>query len=256
MTDIVKEPVDYNQYLDEQALTTVEALIDTIKQIPHLDKDIYDISDDPDDEKLWALSTVINDISALVISYIGRNLGYQEYSEVKNNAPTTELNLNNFPVKEIGSISVFNGNSFTEISKESISLLTDLSDMRRGALYMAHIFPSRNSRKGLTRITQNYLKSIKVVYKAGYVLPKDETPDNPSDLPRDLEGVVLKTCQSVFSQGADTQRTDGLTVLQEGNVKREWASNITAISAQFGDISLANQAVLRKYKVTTSVFTV
>ena len=111
--DDLFEDTDINRYLSDEALTTIEAVADAILVNPDIPAEAVDLENDA---ILWQLSTLINDISAQIQSYIGRNLGLHEYREVKTNAPTEELALDNFPIREVIEVAVYNGASFTKIN--------------------------------------------------------------------------------------------------------------------------------------------
>lgn len=244
---------DYNKYLSEDALTTVEALADAIRTNPDTPLDATDLDDDA---ILWQLSSILNDVSAQIESFLGRKLGLTEYKEVKTNAPTEELTLENFPIREVSEVAVYNGDSFTKIDDHQLTILTDLSDFKRGTIFMNPVFPSRTRNVGLMGHRQKYNKSIKVVYEAGYVLPKDEDDLNPSDLPREIESIAIKTAREMFIRTINANKADGLIALQEGNIKREWAPNTSFESARFGDLSINDQRVLSRYKVTKAIYSV
>lgn len=40
-------------------------------------------------------------------------------------------------------------------------------------------------------------RCLRVTYEAGYIMPKDATAENPSDLPYDLQYVVWRWCSAV-----------------------------------------------------------
>lgn len=251
--DDLFEDADINRYLSDEALTTIEAVVDAILVNPDIPAEAVDLENDA---ILWQLSTLINDISAQIQSYIGRNLGLHEYREVKTNAPTEELALDNFPIREVIEVAVYNGASFTKINDGQLSVLTDLSDFKRGTIFMNPVFPSRTRNVGLMGYRQRYDKSIKVIYEAGYVLPKDETDLKPSDLPREIEAIAIKTAREMYIRTINNNKADGLISLQEGNIKREWSANNVFESARFGDLSITDQRVLHRYKVTKALYSV
>lgn len=132
--------------------------------------------------------TAINAASSAIEYYLGRHLGKRTHSDiVRRDEATLEVTLEEYPVHEVIAI---NGRPSTR----SMYL-----DQESG---IAHF----NSR------THGIFD-----YVAGYILPKDGTPEQPTTLPRDIEHACLMTVKEVYVE--EDGYFDGAGSLQLGDFK-------------------------------------
>lgn len=197
------------------------------------------------------LSTIINRVSSEVESYIGRPLGKSKHVEKIALSTNPQIVLRHRPIREV--ISVESGYG---VKPEDFMRYTDESSLREGILHAGNILPMTRNSVGFGRYPQYSLKRMTIEYEAGYILPKDATEDNPSDLPSDIIGVVLETSLNIFIEEMDFNRAQGLIQRQEGNVNRIWASSVMPDLMKHGVFSKANQRVLDQYKNTVSAVSI
>ena len=155
------------------ALTTLEAVkvaigIDLTEEDPQRDA---------------ALVQLINAASAWLETKLGRKLGRNTYTENKVAPGTQRLTLEQYPLIEIASVTdttsgeVIEGYDFCDEGEIGIVFRED------GWTYRGHM-------GGLAYDFIAPRRYLRVVYTAGYVLPKDATADDPATLPADLEAII------------------------------------------------------------------
>lgn len=161
-----------NVFLSKEALTTVSK-VKALLKIP---------SDNIENDEL--IADAINQVTDAVIKYCDRSFGKKLYSEPYAGSGRPNLVLKQMPILSVESVIVNN----MPYSTDQYIILHE-----EGMLTCRGIWPRAAHHGGmLTPEPMEPAHNIFVTYYAGYVLPKDSTPDNPRTLPYDLEGVVQK----------------------------------------------------------------
>ncbi len=137
---------------------------------------------------------IINAASAYIEGQTGRKFGRREYTERYEGTGSQRLLLNNYPVKKIKEIKdlsagmiIGKGTYYLENNGESGIVYRDGGWAKSG-------YPS-----GLANDLTVVKKSLSVKYIAGYILPKDGTEENLSDLPYDLQYAVWMMVQQQWN---------------------------------------------------------
>lgn len=236
-----------NELLNDNALLTVEELVYELQFSPIIPEDF----DFEHEVVIHKLSSLINEVSSGVESYIKRPLGRQEYVENVTLSTNPQIQTTHRPIKEVKEIK-----SQFPIDVEEVISYTDNMSLNDGILQVGRALPMTRTRVGLARYPQHSLLTATVVYEAGYILPKDATEQRPSDLPADIKGVVKRTCVQLFQDSIDSDKASGLIMRQEGNVNRMWSSDMELQMLQHGVFSKAEQRVLDTYKAHASMVSV
>jgi hypothetical protein len=226
--------------LKDNALTTVDAVIGAIKMNPHVNATITW----NDTDVIEQIERLINMYSADVESFTRRSFGVQTYIEYQSGTNQPYLVLNNSPIRSLESVELIgsNGEIFSAIDVEKMWNELSYRDKSAGLLYFEPNFVSRFSYYGLRPETFVSLRSIRVVYTAGYILPKDATDNVYSDLPSEIEGVVIEICKDKFIKDVDQKRAEGLIQLTEGNVQRNWGVPTKVL------LNSDHKSILKRYK--------
>lgn len=236
-----------NEHLNANGLLSVDELIHELMFSPIIPED-FDFEDEVVQSKI---SSLINEVSAEVESYIKRPLGRQEYVENVTLSVNPQIQVTHRPIKEVKEIA-----SQFPISVDEVMKYTDRISLDEGTLQVGKALPMTRTRVGLARYPQHSLLTVTVTYEAGYILPKDATEEKPSDLPADIKGVVKRTCVQLFQDLLDYNKAQGLIMRQEGNVNRMWQSDIELQMLQHGSFDKASQRVLDAYKTYASMVSV
>ena len=228
--------------LNNNALSTAERVIKVIQTYPFLPEGL----DFNDIDVIEEIERQINQWSEY-IQKATRSFGKQTYTEFYNGTMVPMLTLDNYPVKEIISIERIDGlgNVTGSVDVEALANILSAKDLSRGLIYLEPNFLRRHSSIGVSPDLYNPLRSHKIVYKAGYVLPKDATVEEPSDLPADIEGLLMDIVKAVFVEATDNYRAQGLITLTEGNVQRMWGA-----PTQFS-LNKQQEKILAQYKRKT-----
>lgn len=226
--------------LNSNALTTTEQVIKAIKTYPFLPDSLS--FDDAD--VVEEVERLINQWSSTIQHAVRRELGFRQYVEILPGSIGAGLTLKNYPIKEIVSIERIDSNGDVVEELDLVKMLKFLSedDLKSGIIYLEPNFARRMTGVGLIPEPFHSLKAYKVTYKAGFILPKDATLEAPSDLPADLEGLVVDLVKTMFVDETDTMRANGLITLTEGNVQRMWGQ-----PAQF-TLSKIQEKIIASYK--------
>lgn len=174
--------------LANNALTT----LDRLKLMMGLDA--------ADDSQNSLLVMLINQGSSWIEHQLGRKLGKAVYHESVKPSGNQSLLVDHYPVLEVHSIER-NG----ELLDPGTYDYTDTG--AHGEIYKDDGWTYYGYPYGLTGDPVAARRNITVHYTAGYVLPRDATPDNPSTLPSDLEGLLIEIVQTGYgklSTGANT----------------------------------------------------
>ncbi len=132
----------------------------------------------------------INAFSGYIETQTGRKFGRRKYQERYEGTGGQKLILNHYPVKRIYSIKdlACGGN----IGKDEY-WLEDGGES--GIVCRDGVWTKSGPPSGLANDLAMARKSIAVSYMAGYILPKDGTEGEPSDLPYDLQHAVWAMVQ-------------------------------------------------------------
>lgn len=239
---------DKTKWLKPNALLDIEDVIFDVKINPRTPAEIIEGIEGDDPAVIWAISRLINYISSQIEGYIGRPLGRATYTENKITAQSSEIHLDNFPIRKLIKIqSVPSGGTY---DVETITKWNNPKDLNTGRVYLQPFTQSNSTYVGMGRYPQLRGRSLVVEYEAGYILPLQATEDEPSDLPEDIRGIASDLVREIFAKTTDQVRAEGLMQLQEGNINRVWASSITTDMNKYGDIPIQQAKVLDKYKST------
>lgn len=137
---------------------------------------------------------LINTASAWVETITGRKFGRATYTQRYTAPGRQELVLQQYPIRSVEYVrdtideTDFDPNTYDFTMEGDVGVLyRDLGWVFRGyiaGLANDYVFPRR------------YLE---VKYTAGYILPKDATPEEPSDLPADIIGIVWGIAEQEYS---------------------------------------------------------
>lgn len=208
--------------LNENALTTVERAVAAIKTYPFIPEGIS--FDDPD--VIDEVVRLINSWSNYVQMETKTDFGVKQYVELYKGTNQPTLVIRHYPIKEIESIIqlTHGGEVVSTIDVEAMMTMMDADDLKNGMIYVEPMLASRHTAIGIVPEKNTSLRTYKIAYTAGYVLPKDETDETPSDVPPVLENLVIELVRSQFIASTDAIRASNLITLTEGNVQRMWSN--------------------------------
>ncbi len=154
---------------------------------------------DPDGEECTALVRnnivmMINAASAYVETQTGREFGRKERRERYEGTGSQKLILNHYPIRGISMIKDISSGG---LIKESDYYLEE--EGKSGILHKDDGWPGRGYPSGLANDVNTFKKSIEVIYTSGYILPKDGTCKEPSDLPYDIQYAVWTMIQQQWN---------------------------------------------------------
>ncbi|WP_163854623.1 phage gp6-like head-tail connector protein [Paenibacillus elgii] len=112
--------------------------------------------------------------SQAIESFCKRSFRKQRYTERMSGYKSDYINLRNFPVERVDSLTGPTGE------------ITDYEILSEGRLYRSSGWPIGKH-------------NIQVTYTGGYVLPGDATPDNPRTLPESIELACLFLAKTTLS---------------------------------------------------------
>ena len=161
--------------LASNALTTLEDV-----------KAMLGISPDEDnDPRDSVLVMLINAASAWAERVTDRKFALQTYTKQYEGSGTQSLVLDHYPVTDVEYVKDITDGGLFDESEYNATMYAE-----SGIIHKDTIWPYRGYAVGLANdllIPRHY---IEVRYTAGYILPKDATEDEPSNLPYDLQSVV------------------------------------------------------------------
>lgn len=210
--------------LSNNALTTVDRAIKVISTYPFIPQEISFV----DADVLEEIERLINQWSSTIQTFLRRDLGARERIEFVNGSMGPSLTLQHYPIQSLTSIErIASGGVVVEtLDVQAFMSMISEDDLNRGIIYLEPNFTRRNASIGIIPDPYSPLKSYKITYTGGYVLPKDATTENPQTLPYDLEGLVLDLVKSSFIEETDSIRANNLITLTEGNVQRMWGAPV------------------------------
>ena len=208
--------------LSSTALTTIDRVVGVIKTYPFLPVGL----DFDDQDVRTEIARLINFWSDYVQTSINADLGIKEYVELYRGTNQPTIVLNQYPVREIISFEQIaeNARVVGELDVDKIMAMTASDDLKKGMLYIEPFLSQRFTTVGAVPDAFTSLRTYRIKYTAGYVLPQDDAVGTPSDLPHDIENLVVELCKAYFIRQTDSVRAEGLITLTEGNVQRMWAA--------------------------------
>lgn len=196
--------------LKPNALTTVERA-----------KIIMNMMDNTRDT---ALEMLINSTSEAIEQYCSRKFKKDNYTEIFSGENTKSINLKNYPVHNI-----------TKVMIENIEMNLDFFklDKERGILF---------NEKG---IFSRGIRNIQIEYLGGYILPKDETPEQASDLPTTIEIACCIYTNTLFN----TDPTKGAVTSERiGDYSVSYATDSNSGSAEINnEMPKTTTALIKSY---------
>ena len=183
--------------LADNALTTLARL----KQFNGIDE--ADTSQD------FKLGFLIDSASQEIENVLGRKLKKSQYTEkVKGNNRLT-IQVKNYPLLEVDSIKI-NGSLVNE---------SDYAHDESGIIEGTRPWGASGLHYGISNFMVQQSKNIEIAYLAGYVLPKDETEEEPRTLPYDIEAALFSMINGAM---ALTDGAAGLKSFAISDVRWEW----------------------------------
>lgn len=140
------------------------------------------------------LERLINAASSYIETMTNRKFGRQVYVENHHGSGWQELCLNQYPIKSVESVMDVENKQIIDSDSYSFD---DTGDI--GVLYRDAGWADRSYLGGLAYDKVAPKRYLKVSYSAGYVLPKDATDGQPSDLPYDLQYIVWQMVQQQWN---------------------------------------------------------
>ena len=157
------------------------------------------------------LTRLINYASSWVETITGRKLALATYTQRYPGTGTQTMALLQWPIVSVEYVrDTDTGTDFPATSFDATQ------DADIGLLYKDDGWPLRGYAGGLSEDVRALRRYIEVNYTAGYVLPKDATPNNPATLPAALSGIVEEI---VMQEYATVQNgAQGLAAFQISDV--------------------------------------
>lgn len=162
------------------------------------------------------LERLINSISDFVEEYCNRSFGKSDYTEDYHGDGDKKLFLNQYPVNSVTKVTLNNDE------------VTDYKIIGERTLHRDKTWISK----------RDEYYNIQVEYNAGYVLPKDDTTEEPRTLPYDLEDVVIEMVAMKYWAKLDERK--GLKDQDQGKVSYSYITD--------KDLLPEHRTVLQRYK--------
>ena len=172
--------------LAENALTTLKEMMEFMGMDPE-DGSIPDLVKNN-------LERLINGASSYIETMTGRKFGRQDYVENHYGSGSQELCLNQYPIRKIDKIWDMENDIAIEPASYSLSEYGQI-----GVVYRDEGWAYRGYIGGLANDKVAGKRYLRAFYTAGYILPKDATEEEPSDLPYDLQYIVWQMVQQQWS---------------------------------------------------------
>lgn len=137
---------------------------------------------------------LINSASAWVETITGRRFGKATYVHRYIAPGHQELVLNQFPIRDVEYVKDITTGEIVPPDSYDFTMTGDV-----GVLFRDTGWPVRGYAGGLAMDYQALSRYLEVKFTAGYVLPKDATEDEPSDLPADIIAIVWGIAEQEFS---------------------------------------------------------
>lgn len=180
-----------------------------------------------DDATADRLTLLINQASAQVETLIDRKLRKQTYTDNVTATGRQELLLREYPIVAVESV--------THRCHELDPSEYDYSMTgAAGILYRDDGWTYDGYPYGLAGDPIAGKRNVVVRYTAGFVLPKDATPDDPITLPADLEGLIWEMVQSAYGKMTSGGNA-GLRAFSVADVRWEWQNEMPTTWMQIID---------------------
>lgn len=184
----------------------------------------------------------INSLSTSIENYCRRKFGLQSFSEFHQGRGTTKLLLDNYPIVELNEV-------YIDDQLVDITRIRPIAD--KGMLYRPDGgFPSDviGGRLLYPRHDEN-LHNILVEYKAGYVLPKDDSVETPRNLPFDVELACLRMFR-IMNKDREVSQGQNLLLKREtiGDWTGEYEPEIKSATTKLNYLDPDILATLDSYK--------
>lgn len=163
------------------------------------------------------LEFLINAASERIEKYCSRHFEKATYTEYHRGHERQRLLLNQYPIVSVTSVEL-NGSVLASTEYET-------EDADAGILYRETGWPWRGYSIGLVGEPGISVRNIKVVYVAGYVLPKDATEQNPRTLPYELE----QACISFVAHLYGGKEGAGKLTEQQGAVRTDYEKLVRGV---------------------------
>lgn len=170
--------------LDPYAMTTLEATMERLGIEP----------EEADTAAKNNIIRLINSASAWVETITGRKFGKAEYLHRYTAPGTQELVLKQYPIRAVEYVKDTDNGTLFDPDSYDFTMTGDV-----GVLYRDAGWPFRGYIAGLANDYVSSRRYLEVKFTAGYVLPKDATEDEPSDLPADIIAIVWGIAEQEFS---------------------------------------------------------
>lgn len=168
------------------AMTTLDAMMEFIGMDPQ-SREIPDYIKNN-------LERLINAASSYIETMTNRKFGLQCYVETHHGSGWQELCLNQFPIKTVEFVKDIETGQVIDSDSYSFE---DTGDI--GVLYRDTGWTDRSYLGGLAYDKVAPKRYLRVSYSAGYILPKDATDEQPSDLPYDLQYIIWQMVQQQWN---------------------------------------------------------
>lgn len=140
------------------------------------------------------LERLINASSSYIETMTNRKFGRQEYIENHHGSGWQELCLNQYPVRVVASVMDVENKQLVDPGSYSFE---DTGEI--GVLFRDAGWADRSYLGGLAYDKVAPKRYLRVSYSAGYILPKDATEEQPSDLPYDLQYIIWQMVQQQWN---------------------------------------------------------
>ena len=140
------------------------------------------------------LERLINASSSYIETMTNRKFGRQKYIENHHGSGWQELCLNQYPIKAVESVKDTETGQLIEAESYSFDETGEI-----GVLYRDAGWSDRSYLGGLALDKVAQKRYLRVCYSAGYILPKDATEEQPSDLPYDLQYIIWQMVQQKWN---------------------------------------------------------
>lgn len=155
----------------------------------------------------FAIEQEINSMSDYLERYCGRKLKSQTYTDEPYSGTGRQLLLlRQWPVTALTAVKV----SGTLINPPTDYSMSD-EDAKRGQIFAPNGWSYDGALVGLVGEPIAPYRPYLITYTAGYILPKDATPDNPQTLPGDLQQACIELISAKLSVvGSENVKSDHL----------------------------------------------
>lgn len=137
---------------------------------------------------------LINSASAWIETITGRKFGKQTYTQRYPGTGYQELVLQQYPIRNVEYVKDIQDGVDIDPASYDYIMGGDV-----GVLYRDLGWVFRGYTSGLANDYVASQRYLEVKYTAGYILPKDATDDEPSDLPADIVGIIWGIVEQEFS---------------------------------------------------------